>query len=51
VEHVAEGGCEVEITFAGVGSAARGARRVDNRGDVVAACGLGEQDTGLSDRV
>ncbi len=37
MEHVAEGGGEVEVAVSGVGRAARGAKRVENRGDVVAA--------------
>ena len=51
VEYVAEGGGEVEITFASVGGAAHGAKRVDNRSDVVAAGGVGKEATGLGDGV
>ena len=51
MEYVAEGGGEVEITFASVGGAAHGAKRVDNRSDVVAAGGVGKEATGLGDGV
>jgi hypothetical protein len=52
VEHVAKGGGEVEIAFAGVGGAALGAKRNENHRGVVAAGGLSDDEAaGVGDGV